>query len=194
MVMEILANIVRSKRDPKVISSGPSSFSASDRMARNLGWFSFGLGALEICAPRQITRALGMEGQEALVRAYGFRELAAGMLSLSVEKDVGLWSRVAGDGLDIATLVTAWRADNPKKANVATALLLVVGITVLDIVTAQEVGRRHERPKRPPRLYPERTGFPKGIEAVRGLAGRKKQQPRPQAVAAFRGSASRPPS
>lgn len=180
-MMEILSNIVRAKGDPKVVRTGPSSFAACDRMARNLGWFSLGLGALEIFAPRQITRALGMEGHETLVRAYGFREIAAGMLSLSIEKDVGLWSRVAGDGIDIATLVAALRADNPKKANVATALLMVLGITALDIMTAQEVGRRHKRPKRPPRMYYERTGFPKGIEAVRGLAARKK---RPKEVAA----------
>src|SRR3954454_21665768 len=114
-MMNQIANIARSKGDPKVISTGPSSFGASERMARNLGWFSLGLGAMEILAPGRITRALGMEGQEALVRAYGFREVAAGMLSLSIEKRAGLWSRVAGDGLDIATLAAAFRDDNPKK-------------------------------------------------------------------------------
>jgi hypothetical protein len=174
MVMGILSKFVRSKGDPKIISTGPSSFGASDRMARNLGWFSLGLGALEIFAPKQITRALGMEGQEALVRTYGFREVAAGMLSLSIEKDLGLWSRVAGDGLDIATLIPALRGDNRKKGNVATALIMVVGITVLDIVTAQEVGRRHRRQKGPQRMYYERTGYPKGMAASRGIAARKK--------------------
>jgi hypothetical protein len=174
MVMGILSNIVRSKRDPKVISTGPSSFGVSDRMARNLGWFSLGLGVLEIFAPQRITRALGMEGEETLVRAYGFREVAAGMLSLSIEKDAGLWSRVAGDGLDIATLLTALRGDNPKKGNVATALAMVVGITMLDIVTAQEVGRRHGRQKGPQRMYYERTGYPNGMAASRGIAARKK--------------------
>jgi hypothetical protein len=142
-------------------------------MARNLGWFSLGLGALEIFAPRRITRALGMEGEEALVRAFGFREVAAGMLALSVEKDAGLWGRVAGDGLDLAALVTALRADNPKKGNVAAALFMVAGITMLDILTADEVGRRHAREQSPPRLYHERTGYPKGIEASRGVAARK---------------------
>jgi len=173
MIMGILSNYVRSKGDPKIIDKGPSSLGASDRMARNLGWFSLGLGALEIFAPRHVTRALGMEGQEGLVRAYGLREIAAGMLSLSVEKEIGLWSRVAGDGLDIATLAAGLRGDNPKRGNVATALLVVVGITVLDIVTAQEVGRRHRRPKPPPRTYYERTGYPNGLAAARGIATRK---------------------
>lgn len=172
MMMEKVSNIARSKGDPKVLSTGPSSFSASDRMARNLGWFSLGLGAMEILAPERITRALGMEGQERLVRAYGFRELASGVLSLSVEKNVGLWSRVAGDGLDIATLMANWRDDNPKKSNVALGLMMVAGITLLDIATANEVSVRHARQKGSRRMYRDRTGFPKGVAASRGIAAR----------------------
>ena len=137
MLMEKVSNITRAQADPKVISTGPSSFGASDRMARNLGWFSLGLGPLEIFAPQRITRALGMEGKESLVRAYGFREVASGMLSLSIEKNAGLWSRVAGDGLDIATLMAGLRDDNPKKDNVAIALMMVGGITLLDIAVAK---------------------------------------------------------
>src|SRR3954468_7267805 len=115
MVFGKVLNITRSKGDPKVLRTGPSSFGHSDRMARNLGWFSLGLGALEILAPWRITRALGMEGHEGLVRAYGFREVASGMLSLSTDKKAGLWSRVAGDGLDLATLMGGLHYDNPKK-------------------------------------------------------------------------------
>ena len=59
------------------------------------------------------------------------------MLSLSTEKNLGLWSRVGGDGLDIATLMTALRDDNPKKQNVATAIAMVAGITLLDVMAAQ---------------------------------------------------------
>src|SRR3954469_4144346 len=112
MMMEKISNISRSQGDPKVISTGPSSFGTSDRMARNLGWFSLGLGALEILAPERVTRALGMEGQESLIRTYVFREVAAGMLLLSIEKKAGLWSRVGCDGLDIATLMAGLRDDN----------------------------------------------------------------------------------
>lgn len=115
--MGTIANFVRSKGDPKVISTGPSSFGASDRMARNLGWFSLGLGALELLAPERVTRTLGMQGQEKLVRAYGAREIASGVLSLSADKNAGLWSRVAGDGLDIVTLMGGLRADNPKRGD-----------------------------------------------------------------------------
>ena len=66
-----ISNIARSKGDPKILHSGPSSLGAADRMAKALGWFSIGLGLTELIAAERITRALGMEGKEALVRAYG---------------------------------------------------------------------------------------------------------------------------
>ena len=62
------------------------------------------------------------------MRSYGAREIAAGVLSLSTEKQAGLWSRVAGDGLDVATLVSGLRNDNPQRNNVAFALMMVLGI------------------------------------------------------------------
>jgi hypothetical protein len=172
MMMEKVSNIARSPADPKVVSTGPSSLGTSDRMARNLGWFSLGLGALEILAPGRITRALGMEGQESLVRAYGLREIASGIVTLSVEKKTGLWSRIAGDGLDAATLIANLRDDNPKKDNVALGLMMVAGITLLDMVTAGEVSGRHARSAGSRRMYRDRTGFPKGVASSRGIAAR----------------------
>ena len=41
-----------------------------------------------------------MEGHETLVRAFGAREIVSGIMSLSVDKNAGLWARVGGDGLD----------------------------------------------------------------------------------------------
>ncbi|HEY1961981.1 MAG TPA: hypothetical protein VGG69_06160, partial [Rhizomicrobium sp.] len=82
---DLTTKIARSEGDPKIISTGPSSLSPSDRLGRALGWLSFGLGLAELVAPRQITRALGMEGKEGLVRAYGAREIGAGMLCLSID-------------------------------------------------------------------------------------------------------------
>jgi hypothetical protein len=177
MMMEKISNFARSQGDPKVISTGPSSFGASDRMARNLGWFSVGLGALELLAPERITRALGMQGQEDLVRAYGFREVASGVLSLSIEKKAGLWSRVVGDGLDIATLMGGLHEDNPKKGNVAMALMMVAGITLLDIAAAKEVSERHAPQTGRRRMYRDRAGYPKGMAASRGIAARNKSAP-----------------
>jgi hypothetical protein len=165
-----LSNIARSKGDPKVLRSGPSSRGVPDSIAKGLGWFSLGLGLTELLAPRRITQALGMEGKEALVRAYGAREIGSGILALSVDKKLGLWSRVAGDGLDIATVLTALRSDNPKRDNVVIALALLLGITAVDLIDAQATTVRHGRGSGRKRSYRNRSGFPRGVQASRGAA------------------------
>jgi hypothetical protein len=168
--MTLISNISRSEGDPKVIRKGPSSLAAPDHLGKALGWFSLGLGMVELFAPERITRALGMRGQESLVRAYGAREIGSGILSLSTERGLGLWSRVGGDGIDIATLLTAMRDDNPKKHNVTTALAMVLGITLLDVMAAQGTTSRHRRTSDGRNLYRNRTGFPRGVATARGAA------------------------
>jgi hypothetical protein len=169
MYIAKLSNLVRSEGDPKILRSGPSSLGTSDQLAKALGWFSLGLGIAELIAPRRFTRALGMEGSEGLVRGYGVREIAAGMMTLSPDKTLGLWSRVAGDGLDIVTLLASLRHDNPKRANVACALSMVLGVTLLDFIGARATAARHTRTKGRRRLYTDRSGFPKGLESTRRI-------------------------
>jgi hypothetical protein len=168
--MNYVSNIVRSGGDPKVLRSGPSSLGPSDKLAKGLGWFSIGLGVVELMAPRSITRALGMQGREGLVRAYGAREIASGIISLSPDKEAGLWSRMVGDGLDALTLLSALRDDNPKRSNAAIALVAVLGVSALDFVGAQGAAARHGKARGQRRLYRDRSGFPKGLQAARGAA------------------------
>jgi len=168
--VNFFSNITRDEGDPKILRTGSSSVGPSDRLSRALGWFSIGLGLVELLAPRRVTTALGMEGNEALVRAYGVREIGGGVLSLSVDKTAGLWSRVAGDGLDIATLLAANHQDNPKRNNVAIGLALVVGVTLLDLAGAMSVSSRHSRGSGRVRDYSDRSGFPRGVEQARGAA------------------------
>jgi len=171
--MAFLSNATRSEGDPRVIKSGSSSFSSSDRLARNLGWFSIGLGIVELLAAEKLTGALGMRGKENLVRAFGLREITSGIITLSVDKQAGLTSRIAGDALDIATLATAMQPDNPKRDNAALALLMVAGVTFLDIVAAGANTIRHTRHIGQRRNYGDRSGFPQGLEAARGAARKK---------------------
>ena len=107
--------------------------SNSLRLARGLGWFSFGLGAVELFAARPLARALGMTGLEWLLRGYGVREVAAGAMTLSTKVRPGLASRVAGDALDIATRLPVAGAATPKRLNVGIALAAVLGVTALDV-------------------------------------------------------------
>jgi hypothetical protein len=168
--MNYFSSLTRPASDPTVIRSGPSSLSGADRLSRALGWFSLGLGLAELLAPRRITMALGMQGNEALVRAYGAREIGSGILSLSVDKNTGLWSRVAGDGLDLATLLTGLRRDNPKRGNVAVGLAMIVGITAVDLLGAKAVTARHSRHGGTKQQYRHRSGFPQGVEKAWGAA------------------------
>lgn len=167
--MSFLKMMKRSKGDPKIFETGPGSFSASDRLARNLGWFSIGLGLVELFGAHKLTRVFGIEGQEVMLRAYGLREIGSGLMTLSVDKELGLASRIAGDGLDIMTLGAAMDRDNPKQENVIIALIAVAGVMLLDFVALGALAGRHLR-RSEVRDYGDRSGFPKGVVASRGLA------------------------
>jgi len=116
------------------------------KVARGLGWFSIGLGLSEILAGREIGRTLGMEDRTWLLRAFGVREIASGVTILSQDVPrMGVWSRVFGDALDLATLVAAYREDNPKRDNVAVAIGAIAGIAWVDYWCAKRLhsGRPH---------------------------------------------------
>ncbi|WP_156332357.1 hypothetical protein [Rhodopseudomonas sp. AAP120] len=119
----------------------------SRQLARALGWFSLALGAAELIAPNRLTRALGMRGSEGLVQLYGLREIASGVSILSTESAASVWSRVAGDALDVGTLALHLRDDNRKKANVAVAIAAVGGIALLDLACAAGLSKNeaHDR-------------------------------------------------
>lgn len=167
--MNYLANILRSKGDPLIVESGPSSLTAADNLARGLGWFSIALGLTELFGARKMARALGLEGSETLICLFGVRELGAGMATLSTEKPFGLWSRVVGDALDLITLATALDAPPRQRKNVLLAIAAVGSVTVLDVIAARAVSAERARPDQP-KLFPKRSGFPKGLTAARGAA------------------------
>ncbi len=143
----------------------------TDMLARGLGAFSIALGLAEVLAPRMLTRALGMQGNEALVRAYGVREIATGIGILAAQDPTPwIWGRVGGDGLDLATLATGLEGDNRKRENVAMALGAVAGVTALDLYCALALSGEDTRPRPPLHDYSDRRGMPRPVEAMRGAA------------------------
>jgi hypothetical protein len=169
VMLSRFADVTREPGDPKVIEAGPSSLKPLDRFGRALGWFSIGLGLTELFAAPRLTRALGAEGREGFVRAMGARELAHGIVCLSVNNDYGAMTRVAGDALDLASLASLYRDDNPKKGNVGLAIAAVVGCMIADLFAAQGIRALHKR-HGPVRDYADRSGFPKGVGYSRGKA------------------------
>jgi len=147
------------------------SLTTADRLARLLGWFSLGLGLAEIVAPKKITEKFGLEGQETLVRAYGGREIAAGVGALSVDAGPAIWSRVAGDLVDIGTIAYGMRdADERQKRNAGFAFAALVGFTLLDVFVASQLTRQRSRSRGESRDYSDRSGFPRGAALARGAA------------------------
>jgi hypothetical protein len=147
------------------------SQSTADRLASNLGYFSLALGAAEVIAPRAICRALGLRGLEAVVRAYGAREIANGMAILtSHDPEPWVWARVAGDLADVATVATGLRPDNGKRDNNVLAIAGLLAVTAIDVACAKSLASAKGNRRTATTDYSNRSGFPKGLSLARGAA------------------------
>lgn len=151
----------------------PSSYGAAPRTtvppaARALGWFSVGLGLMELLAPAAVARATGLHGRSGLIRLYGLRELATGVGILgSQNPEPWLRARVAGDAMDLVTLATGISDHNPHAARTAGAVLAVSAVTAADVLVVSAMGRHRSTPVID---YSARSGFPDRSEALRGAA------------------------
>jgi uncharacterized membrane protein len=109
----------------------------SERLAKSLGWFSIGLGLAQLLAPRAMSRAAGVADHPILMRTVGVREIAAGVGILSQRNPAPwLWTRVAGDALDLTMLGLAASRPGTQKNRLAAATVAVAGVTVLDVLTS----------------------------------------------------------
>jgi hypothetical protein len=120
-------------------TSGAHDHSAeSPRLARALTAASLGLGATELLAPTVISNISGVAPTRrgrTVIRALGVRELAHGFAVLSSPALV--WTRVAGDILDVALLAAGHRSQsaNVKRGLISAGLLL--GIAGLDVIATR---------------------------------------------------------
>ncbi|HEY8288385.1 MAG TPA: cyclase dehydrase, partial [Acetobacteraceae bacterium] len=116
------------------------------QLARFLGCFSIGLGAIEVIAPRSLIDLLGLPRSTALVRAFGAREIAAGVAVLTYpDSPAPLWARVGGDALDLAALEPALHGKPRQRAAAAAATVAVLAITALDVLCAMALTQRRSR-------------------------------------------------
>jgi uncharacterized membrane protein len=102
--------------------------------ARNLGYLSLALGAGALLMPTRLARLTGLEQHRGLLPLVGLRELASGVgLLTQSEPTPWLWSRVAGDGMDLAVLASsALSPHNPRRMSAAITTAVVALITVID--------------------------------------------------------------
>ena len=155
---------------PKTALPGQSR-SMHDETATGLGYFSIALGLAEIAMPQAVRRAAGIDVPDALVRGYGFREVATGVAILMThDATPWIWGRVAGDALDIATVAGApsdWRGGDRKKP---WALGALAAVTAVDLFCAFCISREKGGPRRARADYSTRSGFPQGAQKARGAA------------------------
>ena len=114
---------------------------SAKKLAKGLGWFSIGLGLAELLAPRAIASISGVSKERTgLIRLYGLREIAAGITIFAQEKPTeGVWSRVAGDALDLTSLGLAATNPSAKKGRIAFATANVLAVTALDVMCAMQL-------------------------------------------------------
>lgn len=112
-------------------------YASGSKLAGFLGWFSLVLGGAELAAPGWVGRWTGVP-YPTLLQVYGVREIVCGLGVLFMGRPAGwMWTRVAGDLLDLATLgyvLAEGHSTYPTGSIVA--LVAVAGVTVLDLVAA----------------------------------------------------------
>lgn len=107
---------------------------------------SLGLGVAQLAAPDTVRRISGVDDSptsRAVVPLVGARELvhAAGLLT-SRRKSVWAWTRVVGDAMDLTSLGMALaRRGGRRRWRLVGVTGAVVGITVLDLLTAVQATR-----------------------------------------------------
>lgn len=127
----------------QINESQPQSRRTDDKLINGLGWFSIGLGLGEVLAPGSVARLIGVPDEPRarnVLRTYGVREIAAGIGILSQPRTPAwMWSRVAGDLMDLATLGSALASRDADRSRVAAATAAVLGVTAVDVFCGRKL-------------------------------------------------------
>ena len=110
-------------------------------VADGLGVFSVLLGLTQLIAPDAIARLVGVppsSRSRATMRVLGLRGLTSGAGVLSNGTSVPwLWSRLAGDVLDVALLTAAVGRRHDDRTRASRALMAVAGVAAIDYFAAR---------------------------------------------------------
>lgn len=117
----------------------------AEQLAKALGWFSIGLGLAQLIAPRGVSRTIGVQDSPKLMRSLGAREIASGVGVLSQRRPAHwLWTRVAGDAMDLALLGAAARSPRSLRSRIGWATAAVAGVAVLDLLSSIDNTQRKQ--------------------------------------------------
>jgi len=120
------------------------------RLARGLGWFSIGLGALQLLAPGRVNQVIGVRNtgrHRATQRAIGLREVVVGIGLVTRRRPVGFaWTRTAGDVLDLMLLRQAFGSWRNDRGRLAQATAAVAACMALDLRAGQRLRGAKDHP------------------------------------------------
>jgi uncharacterized membrane protein len=119
----------------------------SDNLANALAWFSIALGVSELAAPETMARVAGLPRSSVpTLRVLGAREIGHGISILAAPgRPTPVWSRVAGDAIDLAVMFSALGADEAEPGRLSAAIAAVAGVTALDVFCASRLSGSRER-------------------------------------------------
>jgi uncharacterized membrane protein len=107
-----------------------------------LGWFSLGLGLIEVLAPRGVGQLIGAEDYPATIRLCGMREIASGVGLLSQRAPAtAAASRLIGGAMDITLLGAALRSSDARPARLALAATTVLAVAAVDAYATSQHSR-----------------------------------------------------
>jgi uncharacterized membrane protein len=119
-----------------------------ESLADFLGYFSLGLGLAEVLAPEVMSKVCGIadaEGNRTTMRLLGLREISHGVAILSRQQpEKAVWSRVAGDALDLALLGKALANPENSRGRTLFATANVLAVTALDVMCARQLSMQPE--------------------------------------------------
>ena len=120
-----------------------------EKLANFLGLFSIGLGLAEALAPQAMARLIGVKHPDARTRAtmrlMGIREISHGVAILSNQFPAkSVWSRVAGDALDLALLGKTMANPENDRGRTLFATANVLAVTALDVMAARQLSSQPE--------------------------------------------------
>jgi len=116
------------------------------KLSYGLGWFSIGLGLAEVLAPRKLAEMIGAPDKAAALPVLGMREIASGVgILTNPTHPAGPSSRVLGDMMDFAFLGGAMASPNASPARILGAAAAVAGVTALDMLASDLLGRRYDQ-------------------------------------------------
>ena len=112
-----------------------------------LGYFSIGLGLAEVLAPRAMAKVVGVKEPDDTsintMRAMGLREIGHGLAILSNQHpEKAVWSRVAGDMVDLALLGRTMANPDNDRGRTLFATANVLAVTALDVMTARQLSKQ----------------------------------------------------